>query len=103
MMFTFEDLSRLDPGGVQTLLRTVEKDKLGLALKGASEALRDLFFSNMSERAGKLLREDMASLGPVRLKEVEEAQMAMVQVAKDLAARGEIVLSDNKGGDELVY
>ncbi len=103
MMFTFEDLNRLDPGGVQTLLRTVEKDKLGLALKGASEALRDLFFSNMSERAGKLLREDMASLGPVRLKEVEEAQMAMVQVAKDLAARGEIVLSDNKGGDELVY
>jgi len=103
MMFTFEDLSRLDPGGVQTLLRAVEKDKLGLALKGASEGLRDLFFSNMSERAGKLLREDMASLGPVRLKEVEEAQMTMVQLAKDLAARGEIVLSDNKGGDELVY
>jgi flagellar motor switch protein FliG len=103
MMFTFEDLNRLDPGGVQTLLRAVEKDKLGLALKGASEGLRDLFFSNMSERAGKLLREDMAALGPVRLKEVEEAQMAMVQLAKDLAARGEIVLSDNKGGDELVY
>ena len=57
----------------------------------------------MSERAGKLLREDMVALGPVRLKEVEEAQMAMVQLAKDLAARGEIVLSDNKGGDELVY
>ena len=103
MMFTFEDLNRLDPGGVQTLLRAVEKDKLGLALKGPSEGLRDLFFSNMSERAGKLLREDMASLGPVRLKEVEEAQMAMVQLAKDLAARGEIVLSDNNGGDELVY
>ena len=103
MMFTFEDLIRLDPGGVQTLLRAVEKDKLGLALKGASEQIRDLFFSNMSERAGKLLREDMASLGPVRLKEVEEAQMNMVQLAKDLAARGEIVLSDNKGGDELVY
>jgi flagellar motor switch protein FliG len=103
MMFTFEDLIRLDPGGVQTLLRAVEKDKLGLALKGASEQIRDLFFSNMSERAGKLLREDMAALGPVRLKEVEEAQMAMVQLAKDLAARGEIVLSDNKGGDELVY
>ena len=103
MMFTFEDLSRLDPGGVQTLLRTLDKAKLGLALKGASEPLRDLFFSNMSERAGKLLREDMASLGPVRLKEVEEAQQIMVQTAKDLAARGEIVLSDNKGGDELVY
>ena len=103
MMFTFEDLIRLDPGGVQTLLRSVDKSKLGLALKGASEQIRDLFFSNMSERAGKLLREDMASLGPVRLKEVEEAQMVMVQLAKDLAARGEIVLSDNKGGDELVY
>ena len=98
-----EDLNRLDPGGVQTLLRAVEKDKLGLALKGASEGLRDLFFSNMSERAGKLLREDMAALGPVRLKEVEEAQMELIQMAKDLAARGEIVLSDNKGGDELVY
>ena len=103
MMFTFEDLSRLDPGGVQTLLRGVDKSKLALALKGASEGLRDLFFSNMSERAGKLFREDMASLGPVRLKEVEEAQMAMVQLAKDMAARGEIVLSDSKGGDELVY
>jgi flagellar motor switch protein FliG len=103
LMFTFEGLSRLDPGGVQTLLRTLDKAKLGLALKGASEGIRDLFFSNMSERAGKLLREDMAALGPVRLKEVEEAQQLMVQTAKDLAARGEIVLSDNKGGDELVY
>jgi len=103
MMFTFEDLNRLDPGGIQTLLRTLDKAKLGLALKGASEGLRDLFFSNMSERAGKLLREDMAALGAVRLKDVEEAQQVMVQTAKDLAARGEIVLSDNKGGDELVY
>ena len=59
--------------------------------------------SNMSERAGKLFREDMAALGPVRLKEVEEAQMAMVALAKDMAARGELVLSDSKGGDELVY
>ena len=103
LMFTFDDLSRLDPGGVQTLLRTVEKDKLAIALKGASEQLRDMFFSNMSERAGKLLREDMASMGPIRLKEVDEAQMYMVNLAKDLASRGEIVLSDNKGGDELVY
>ncbi|MBI1776588.1 MAG: flagellar motor switch protein FliG, partial [Proteobacteria bacterium] len=68
-----------------------------------SEQLRDMFFSNMSERAGKLLREDMASMGPIRLKEVDEAQMYMVNLAKDLASRGEIVLSDNKGGDELVY
>jgi flagellar motor switch protein FliG len=103
LMFTFEDLSRLDASGVQTLLRTSEKDKLSIALKGASEGLRDLFFNNMSERAAKLLREEMASMGPVRLRDVDEAQMYMVQLAKDLASRGEIVISDNKGGDELIY
>ena len=103
LMFTFEDLVKLDPTAVQTLLRTVEKAKLALALKGASEALRDLFFSNMSERAGKLLREDMESMGPVRLREVDEAQLQMVHTAKDLAAKGEIVIADNKGEDELVY
>ena len=103
LMFTFEDLGKLDPGGVQTLLRAVEKDKLGVALKGASEDLRELFFSNMSERAGKMLREDMQAMGPVRLRDVDEAQQAMVQIAKDLAAKGEIVLSDKKGEDELIY
>lgn len=103
LMFTFEDLSRLDPTGVQTLLKGVDKGKLAVALKGASEGLRDLFFSNMSERASKILREDMAALGPVRLRDVDEAQVYMVQVAKDLADRGEIVLSEGKGDDELVY
>ena len=66
LMFVFEDLSKLDPGGVQTLLRAVDKDSLGLAMKGASEGLREMFFSNMSERAAKILREDMAAMGPVR-------------------------------------
>ncbi|MCW5750601.1 MAG: flagellar motor switch protein FliG [Alphaproteobacteria bacterium] len=103
LMFTFEDLIKLDPSAVQTLLRQVDKDKLAVALKGASEQLRDLFFSNMSERAAKILREDMEAKGPVRLREVDEAQMQMVQVAKELAAKGEIVLADNKGDDELVY
>ena len=103
LMFTFEDLGKLDPGGVQTLLRNVEKDKLPLCLKGASEALRDLFLSNMSERASKMLREDMAAMGPVRLRDVEEAQLAMVTVAKELAGKGEIMLSDKKGEDELIY
>jgi flagellar motor switch protein FliG len=102
-MFTFEDLGKLDPGGVQTLLRNVEKDKLPLCLKGASEALRDMFLSNMSERASKMLKEDMAAMGPVRLRDVEEAQLAMVTIAKDLAAKGEIMLSDKKGEDELIY
>jgi flagellar motor switch protein FliG len=103
LMFTFEDLIKLDPSAVQTLLRAVEKDKLALSLKGASDALRDLFFSNMSERAGKILREDMEAMGPVRLRDVDEAQMQMVNTAKDLAAKGEIILADNKGDDELVY
>jgi flagellar motor switch protein FliG len=103
LMFVFEDLSKLDPGGVQTLLRAVDKDALGLAMKGASEGLREMFFSNMSERASKIMREDMESMGPVRLKDVDAAQMAMVQVAKDLAARGDIMLAGQGSDDELIY
>jgi flagellar motor switch protein FliG len=103
LMFTFEDLSKLDPGGVQTLLRHVDKDKVAISLKGASEEVRDLFFSNMSERAAKIMREDMQAMGPVRLRDVDEAQMHIVQTAKDLAGSGEIVIADSKGEDELVY
>jgi flagellar motor switch protein FliG len=104
LMFTFDDLGRLDPGGVQTLLRSVDKAKLATALKGSSETMRELFFSNMSERASKLLKEDMASMGPVRLKDVDESQMYMVTIAKELANKGEILLADKKGGDdELIY
>jgi len=103
LMFTFEDLGRLDPGGVQTLLRNVDKNRLGVALKGASEKIRDLFFSNMSERAAKILKDDMAALGPVRLRDVDEAQQLMVATAKQLADSGDIMLSDNKSEDELVY
>jgi flagellar motor switch protein FliG len=103
LMFTFEDLGKLDPGSVQTLLRHVEKDKLAIALKGATDSLRDVFFSNMSERAGKILREDMEALGPVRLKDVDEAQMRMVNVAKDLANKGEIMIASKQEDDELIY
>ena len=103
LMFTFEDLGKLDPGGVQTLLRNVDKDKIAIALKGASEELRNLFFSNMSERAAKIMREDMGAMGPVRLRDVDEAQMLIVQNAKDLAANGEIIIAEGKGDDELVY
>lgn len=103
LMFTFEDLGKLDGSSIQTLLRGIEKDKLGLALKGASPAMRDLFFNNMSERAGKILKDDMEALGPVRLKDVDEAQMKMVIVAKELAEKGEIILSAGKSEDELVY
>lgn len=103
LMFTFEDLQKMDTTGVQTLLRGIDKDRLGIAMKGASDKIRDMFFSNMSERAAKILREDMEAMGPVRLKDVDEAQMEIVNVAKDLADAGEIVLADSKGEDELVY
>jgi flagellar motor switch protein FliG len=103
LMFTFEDLIKIDPSGVQALLRGVDKDKLATAMKGASEGIKDLFFKSMSERAAKILREDMEAMGPVRLKEVDEAQMSIVQVAKDLAAKGEIVIAGDGADDQLVY
>ena len=103
LMFTFEDLGKLDGSAIQGILRNADKDKIPLALKGASESLRELFFTNMSERAAKILKEDMQSLGPVRLKDVEEAQSYLVSLAKDLAARGEIVISDGSAEDQLVY
>ncbi|KZB72759.1 MULTISPECIES: flagellar motor switch protein FliG [Thalassospira] len=103
LMFTFEDLARLDNNGVQTLLRQVEKDKLALALKGSTDQMRDLFFKNMSERAGKMMKEDMDALGPVRLSDVEESQMMIVQLAKELAAQGQIVISEGGAEDEMVF
>jgi flagellar motor switch protein FliG len=101
LMFTFDDLKRLDPPGLQLLLRSVEKERLTLALKGAAEEMRDLFFRNMTERASKLLRDDIAALGPVRLKDVDEAQAAVVLAAKELAAQGQIQLAEGKD-DQLV-
>jgi flagellar motor switch protein FliG len=102
LMFTFDDLQRLDPQGVQVLLRAVPKEKLALALKGAGEPLRDLFFRNMSERAGKLLKDDIAAVGPVRLRDVDEAQSMIVAMAKDLAAQGAINLSEGRE-EEMIY
>jgi len=103
LMFTFEDLAKLDGSAIQGILRSADKVKVPIALKGASEPLRELFFSNMSERAGKLLKEEMQAMGPVRLRDVEEAQGYLVSLAKDLAAAGEIIIADSKGDDELVY
>ena len=101
-MFTFDDLGKLDAGAIQTLLRQVEKDKLAMALKGAKEGVRDFFFANMSARAAAMLKEDMEAMGAVRLRDVDDAQAALINLAKDLAAKGEIMISKNKGEDELV-
>lgn len=103
LMFTFEDLGKLDPASMQTIIRAIDKEKMPAALKGATDSLRDLFFSNMSERAAKILREDMAALGPMRLKDVEEAQMHIVNTTKDLEARGEITITKGGEDDELIY
>jgi flagellar motor switch protein FliG len=101
LMFTFDDLQRLSGAAVQVLLRAIEKDKLPVALKGASEKIRDLFLSNLSERAAKMLREDMEALGPVRVRDVDEAQGGIVQLAKELAAQGQIEINTDKD-DEVI-
>ena len=102
LMFTFDDLARLSPMAVQGLMRAVDKEKLPVALKGASEKLRDLFFKNLSERAAKMLRDDIDSLGPVKLRDVDDAQAGIVAMAKELAASGAIEISEGKD-EELVY
>ncbi|MDA8049243.1 MAG: flagellar motor switch protein FliG [Rhodospirillales bacterium] len=102
LMFTFDDLQRLTPQAIQALLRAVPKDRLPLALKGASEAVRSLFFKNLSERAGKILREEIDALGPVRLRDVDEAQAVVVATAKELAQQGDIELGNSKD-EEMVY
>jgi len=103
LMFTFDDLVRVDASGIQLLLRQVEKDQLAVALKGSSEEVKELFFANMSERAGKMMKEDMDAMGAVRLKDVDEAQSGIVQAAKALSDAGEIVIAGNDEESELVY
>lgn len=102
LMFTFDDLSTLDAASIQTVIRAIDKEKLPLALKGASDSLQELFFSNMSERAAKIMREDMAAMGPVRLKDVEESQQYIVTVTKDLEGRGEVIISSGTQEEEMV-
>jgi flagellar motor switch protein FliG len=102
LMFTFEDLARLDATAVQALLAKMDKKDLALALKGASDSIKDFFFANMSARSGKLLKDDMETMGPVRLKDVDDAQSRMVSTAKDMAARGEIVINKGKGDEQMV-
>lgn len=103
LMFTFEDLGKLDTAGCQVLLRDTPKDKLAIALKGTTDTIRDFFFENMSQRAAKMLRDDLEIMGAVRLKDVDEAQLLMVNLCKDLAAKGEILLNSDSGADDYIY
>ena len=102
-MFTFEDLLKLDAGSVQTLMRKVDGETLCRALKGADARVRAFFMAQMSTRAAKNLNDEMGSMGPIRLKEVDEAQAKMTELAKELAEKGEIMIAKNGGDEELVY
>jgi flagellar motor switch protein FliG len=99
-MFTFEDMKRLDDRTLQIILRDVEREKLSIAMKNASAEVRDRFFANMSERAVKMLKEDLEGKGPLRLSEIESAQRDILSVAQKLDSEGVIIL--NNGGDDMV-
>ncbi len=104
LMFTFEDLKKLDSGAIQAILRTADKQKLPIALKGAPEEIRTLFFSNMSERASKILKDEISSLGPVRVSDVDEAQMSIVATARQLADSGEIKIPEGtEEQEQMIY
>ncbi|QIG79691.1 flagellar motor switch protein FliG [Stakelama tenebrarum] len=102
LMFTFEDLSNLLPAAIATIVKNADKREMALALKGAPEELKNLFFGAMTERAAKLMKEDMAGMGPVRARDCEEAQSSLVRLAKNLADRGEILLVDPKSDDAMI-
>jgi flagellar motor switch protein FliG len=101
MMFTFDDVVKLDDRAVQQVLREVDSKELGLALKVCSEEVTQKIIKNMSERAATMLKEDMEFMGPVRLRTVEEAQQRIVNVIRKLEEAGEIVISRG-GGDEVL-
>ena len=103
LMFTFDDLGNLLPASIAIIVRNADKREMAMALKGAPEEMKQLFFSTMTERSAKLLREEMSAMGPVRSRDCEEAQTALVRLAKSLADRGEIVLVDPRSDDGLIY
>lgn len=102
LMFTFEDLGNLLPAAVAVIVRQADKRQMALAMKAAPEEMKQLFFGTMTERSAKLMREDMASMGPVRARDCEEAQNALVRLAKTLADKGEIMLVDPKSDDAMI-
>jgi flagellar motor switch protein FliG len=96
-MFIFEDLILVDDRGFQKLLRRVETKELAIALKAASEEVKQKVYKNMSERASEMLREEMETLGPVRMKEVSDAQQAITGIIQEMEAKGELIISGRRG------
>ena len=102
LMFVFEDVTKIDDKGIQTLLKEVANDKLLLALKTASEEIRQKVFKNISQRAAKMLQDDLTNMGPARLSDVEQAQVEIVNVARRLEAEGKILIARGGSEDALV-
>ena len=100
-MFVFEDILTLDDRSIQRVLREVDNNELAVALKSANEDVQNAIFNNLSKRLATMIREDMDFMGPVRMKDVEEAQQKIVNIIRKLEDSGEIVTSRG-GGDELV-
>ncbi|TCO67799.1 flagellar motor switch protein FliG [Caldanaerobacter subterraneus] len=100
-MFVFEDIVTLDSRSIQRVLREVDNHDIALALKGASEEVQRVIYSNMSKRLAEMIKEDIQYMGPVRLKDVEEAQQRIVNIIRKLEEAGEIVISRG-GGDEII-
>jgi flagellar motor switch protein FliG len=96
-MFVFEDLVLVDDRGFQKLLRRVETKELAVALKAASEEVKNKVYRNMSERASEMLREEMDTLGPVRMKEVSDAQQAITAIIQEMEGKGEVIISGRRG------
>jgi flagellar motor switch protein FliG len=102
LMFVFEDIKMVDSKGIQAVLREIDNDELALALKTASDELKEQIFENMSERASQLIKEDMEYMGPVRVSDVESAQQRIVDVVRRLEEAGEIVIAGRGGTDDLI-
>lgn len=102
LMFVFEDIIRVDDRGIQAVLKEVENEELSMALRTASDELKDKIFSNMSDRAASLIREEMEYMGPVRLSDVEAAQQKIVDIVRRLEDAGEIIISGGGGEKDLV-
>lgn len=102
LMFTFEDVKKIDDKGIQTVLKDVPREQLVLALKTASPDLRDLLFRNVSQRAAQMIKEDLEAMGPVKLKDVEKAQQGIVDIVRKLEAEGKIMIGGGGAEDQLV-
>ena len=100
-MFVFEDIIQVDDRGVQKLLRKVETMELAIALKAASEEVREKIFKNMSERAGEMLKEEIEDMGPVRMKEVEDCQQNITHIIQEMETKGELIIAGRRG-DEII-